>query len=58
MSGVPGRAWRDNEVISGQFRDRAREEDGWTLHMIDSTHSPNITAPWTLFGLVQQILEG
>lgn len=40
------------------FRDRARDEEGWSLHMIDATHSPNITAPWTLFGLVQQILEG
>ena len=40
----------------GPFRDRAREEDGWTLHTIDATHSPNVTAPWALFGIVQDIL--
>ncbi len=39
------------------FRDRARSEAGWTLHHIDSTHSPNVTAPWALFGLIQDILE-
>jgi pimeloyl-ACP methyl ester carboxylesterase len=41
----------------GPFRDRAREENGWTLHTIDSTHSPNVTAPWALFGIVQDILS-
>lgn len=41
----------------GPFRDRAREEAGWRLHMIDATHSPNVTAPWALFGIVQDILS-
>ena len=40
------------------FRDRASSEPGWTLHRIDATHSPNITAPWALFGIVQDILSG
>lgn len=41
----------------GPFRDRARAEDGWWLHNIDATHSPNITAPWALLGLIQDILN-
>ena len=40
------------------FRDRAGKEDGWALHTIDATHSPNITAPWALFGIIQDILTG
>ncbi len=40
----------------GPFRDRAQGEDGWTLRMIDATHSPNVTAPNALFGIVQDIL--
>ena len=41
----------------GPFRDRAAAEDGWTLHKIDATHSPNITAPHTLSGIIQDILS-
>ena len=41
----------------GPFRDRARDEPGWTLHRIDATHSPNITAPNALFGIIQDILS-
>lgn len=39
----------------GAMRERARTEPGWTLHEIDSTHSPNVTAPDTLFGMLDQI---
>ena len=39
----------------GQFRDRARTEPGWTLHEIQSTHSPNVTAPDALFRLLTDI---
>lgn len=39
----------------GAFRERARVEHGWTLHDIDTTHSPNVTAPDLLFGLLDRI---
>lgn len=39
----------------GAFRDRARAEPGWTLHEMDCTHSPNVTAPRELFERLVQI---
>ena len=39
----------------GQFAARAKRE-GWPLHEIDSTHSPNVTAPDALVELLRQIL--
>jgi pimeloyl-ACP methyl ester carboxylesterase len=38
----------------GQFAERARSEAGWTLHELDVSHSPNITAP----DLLMQTLNG
>lgn len=39
----------------GQFATRARNE-GWPLHELDASHSPNVTAPEALVGLLQKIL--
>ena len=39
----------------GPARQRALTEPGWTLHEIDTTHSPNVTAPDLLFGLLDRI---
>jgi pimeloyl-ACP methyl ester carboxylesterase len=35
-----------------QFAERARREPGWTLHEIDASHSPNVTAPEALAALL------
>lgn len=40
----------------GQFAERARR-DGWPLHELDASHSPNVTAPGALVGLLQQMLS-
>ena len=39
----------------GPFAARARTESGWTCHEIDATHSPNITAPDVLTGMLCSI---
>jgi len=39
----------------GQFAARARDE-GWRLDELDSSHSPNVTAPGALMQLLQRIL--
>jgi pimeloyl-ACP methyl ester carboxylesterase len=40
----------------GQFAARARAE-GWRLDELDSSHSPNVTAPGALMELLQRILS-
>jgi pimeloyl-ACP methyl ester carboxylesterase len=40
----------------GQFAARARDE-GWRLDELDSSHSPNVTAPGALMELLQRILS-
>jgi pimeloyl-ACP methyl ester carboxylesterase len=42
----------------GQFADRARSEPDWTYHEIDSSHSPNVTAPEALMTLLNAIIGG
>jgi len=37
------------------FAERARKEPGWTLHEIDASHSPNVTAPEPLAALLDEI---
>jgi pimeloyl-ACP methyl ester carboxylesterase len=39
----------------GQFAKRARDE-GWPLHELDASHSPNVTAPGALMELLEQML--
>ncbi len=40
----------------GQFAQRAGKE-GWPLHQLDASHSPNVTAPAVLMELLQKILS-
>ena len=40
----------------GQFAARARAE-GWRVHELDASHSPNVTAPGALMELLQRILS-
>jgi hypothetical protein len=40
----------------GQFAARAKAE-GWRLDELDSSHSPNVTAPGALMELLQRILS-
>jgi pimeloyl-ACP methyl ester carboxylesterase len=39
----------------GQFARRAEGEAGWCYHVIDASHSPNVTAPEALMALLQKI---
>ena len=38
-----------------QFADRARREAGWGFYEIDASHSPHVTAPRALCGLLEKI---
>jgi pimeloyl-ACP methyl ester carboxylesterase len=40
----------------GQFAKRARGEAGWRYYEIDASHSPNVTAPEALMGLLERIV--
>lgn len=40
----------------GQFATRAKSEKGWKSYEIDSSHSPNITAPEALVKLLGQVI--
>jgi hypothetical protein len=40
----------------GQFAVRARSEPGWRYFEIDSSHSPNVTAPAALMKVLQEIV--
>lgn len=42
----------------GPFARRARSEPGWDFHEIDASHSPNVTAPEALMGLLAKIVAG
>jgi pimeloyl-ACP methyl ester carboxylesterase len=42
----------------GPFAARARSEPGWGYHEIDASHSPNVTAPEALIGILQKIVAG
>ena len=39
----------------GQFAARAKSESGWRYFEIDASHSPNVTAPEALMGLLTKI---
>ena len=38
------------------FAERAKSEPGWRYFEIDASHSPNVTAPETLMGLLEGIV--
>jgi pimeloyl-ACP methyl ester carboxylesterase len=40
----------------GPFAERAKSEAGWRYFEIDASHAPNVTAPETLFELLQKIV--
>ena len=40
-----------------QYLDRAKEE-GWGVYEIDASHSPNVTQPDLLTGILEEIAEG
>ena len=40
----------------GQFARRTKNEAGWRYFEIDSTHTPNVTAPETLMALLEKIV--
>ena len=42
----------------GPFAQRARSEPGWDYHEIDASHSPAVTAPEALMGILQKIVTG
>jgi pimeloyl-ACP methyl ester carboxylesterase len=39
------------------FAERAKTEPGWRYYEIDASHAPNVTAPETLFSLLEQIVS-
>jgi pimeloyl-ACP methyl ester carboxylesterase len=39
----------------GPFAARAKSEPGWRYHEIDASHSPHVTAPELLMGMLQKI---
>jgi pimeloyl-ACP methyl ester carboxylesterase len=39
----------------GPFAARAKSEPGWCYHEIDASHSPHVTAPELLMGMLQKI---
>jgi pimeloyl-ACP methyl ester carboxylesterase len=39
------------------FAERAKREPGWRYYEIDASHSPNVTAPEALMGLLQKIVS-
>jgi pimeloyl-ACP methyl ester carboxylesterase len=40
----------------GPFAERAKSEPGWRYFEIDASHSPNVTAPEALMGLLESIV--
>ena len=40
----------------GQFAARAKSEKGWKSYEIDSSHSPNVTAPEALMKVLGQVI--
>jgi hypothetical protein len=50
------RAMNNKQQIFGQFAERSRAESGWTSLEIQSTHSPNVTAPSELMALLGPLL--
>ncbi len=42
----------------GPFAARAKSEPGWRYYEIDASHSPNVTAPEALMGVLQKIVAG
>jgi pimeloyl-ACP methyl ester carboxylesterase len=43
--------------VFGPFAQRARREPGWAYREIDASHSPHITAPAALVGLLLELAE-
>jgi pimeloyl-ACP methyl ester carboxylesterase len=41
----------------GPFAKRAKSEPGWNYYEIDASHSPNVTAPEALIGLLDKIVS-
>jgi pimeloyl-ACP methyl ester carboxylesterase len=42
--------------VFGHFAKRAKSEAGWGYFEIDASHSPNVTAPEALMGMLQKIV--
>ena len=42
----------------GPFARRARSEPGWDYHEIDASHSPAVSAPEALMGILHRIVAG
>ena len=40
----------------GQFAKRTQNEASWRYYEIDTTHTPNVTAPETLMALLEKIV--
>jgi hypothetical protein len=40
----------------GPFAARAKSEPGWRYYEIDASHSPSVTAPEALMGLLEEIV--
>jgi pimeloyl-ACP methyl ester carboxylesterase len=40
-----------------QFAERAKTHDGWKSYEIDASHSPNVTAPEALMGVLERALR-
>jgi pimeloyl-ACP methyl ester carboxylesterase len=40
-----------------QFAERAKADPGWTLHEMDASHTPNVTAPAELAALLDRIVS-
>ena len=51
------RAMRNAHGPFAQFAERARSEPGWRSLEIDSTHSPNVTAPELLMALLDTTID-
>jgi hypothetical protein len=43
--------------VFGPFADRARRDLGWSYREIAASHSPHITAPAALVGLLLELAE-
>jgi pimeloyl-ACP methyl ester carboxylesterase len=39
-----------------RFAERAKTEPGWRCYEIDASHAPNVTAPETLYALLEEIV--
>ena len=40
------------------FAERAKSDPAWRYYEIDASHSPNVTAPEVLMGVLKKIVAG